>query len=89
MSERRSQHFIEIRGRVRGNEQHFLARINEPNRCSTRQRGFADAPFAGEEQVASRMIEELHGMPFGEYEGSNGLRLLSRSVRRNCNSPLR
>ena len=63
MSQRRPQYFIEIGGRVRGNEQHFFSGINQPNRRGACQRGFADAPFAGEEQVASGMIEKLHGTP--------------------------
>ena len=86
MSQRRPQYFIEIGGRVRGNEQHFFSGINQPNRRCTRQRGFADAPLPGEEQVASRMIEKFHGMPSGECEGSNGLWSLSRSDRMNCNT---
>ena len=77
MPERCPQHFIEIRGRVRRNEQNLLTRINQPNRRSARQRSFADAPFAGEEQVASGLIEELHGTSFGECGKSSGLRLLS------------
>ena len=62
MPQRRPQHFIEIRGRVGGDEQNFVARINQPNRRGARHRGLADAPFAGEEQVASGMIEEFHEM---------------------------
>jgi hypothetical protein len=64
MPQRRSQDFIEIRGRVRGNEQDFFARINKPNRRGASQRGFANSPFAGEEEVASGMIEEFHKKTF-------------------------
>ena len=53
MSERCPKYFIEIRSRVRGDEQNFLAGISKPNGCGACHRRFADTTFASEEKVAS------------------------------------
>ena len=48
--QRYAQHFIEVGGGVGADQQHALPRIGQGYGRGSRQRGFADAAFAGEKQ---------------------------------------
>ena len=54
----RAQHFVQIRRRVRADQQHAASSVRQGDRRGTRQGGLADAAFAGEEQKAWRGLNE-------------------------------
>ncbi len=56
----RAEHLIQVRGWIRADEQHALARIGELQRRRTRERSLPDPSFSREEHVARRIVEEAH-----------------------------
>ncbi len=54
-----SEHFVEVRSRIRADQQYLLPAVRQGHRGRARQRRLADAAFAREEQNPRRAVEEF------------------------------
>ena len=72
-----AEDLVEVAGRVGADQQHLLAAVGQGDRRGAGQRGLADAALAGEEQVARRVVEELHDIPSFQEQHEGPQQLLT------------
>ena len=76
-----AQHFIEVGGGVRADQQHLFARVCQPDRHGSGNRGFTHAALARKEKVFGGLVEKGDGCGHGipekcaqvvKVQGANG-----------------